>query len=198
MKVYFATGNVSKVNLASQRLRKYGITIEQLDTHFAEMRSLDVEEIAADKAKQGLKRLKSPFIIEDSAFYIKELKGFPATYVKMAFDMLGNERIVNLLHRSENRNASIKSVLMYANPTSGVTKTFLCNYPGSLSVKSVGKIEHGWRTEKIFIPNGWKKTLAQMTKKEWKIFLNEIRKNDHYEQFGIWLSTNTEEREFFR
>lgn len=194
MNLLFVTGNASKVALANERLRQYGIAVRQLKAKFVESRSLSVEEIAIEKAKQVMDSTTSPFIIEDSSFCIDALHGFPGTYVKMAFDTLGEARITKLLNPKESRKILIRSVLIYCDPIKGSMQKFMGHYEGILAQKPNGQMKRGWKTERIFIPKGWNKTLAQMTNNEWQIFLDEFRKGDHFEQFGLWIRKNNKQK----
>lgn len=188
MDINFITSNLAKVKLANNRLAKYGISIDQKNIEIEENRSINVEEVALDKAKKALKLCKKPFLIEDSAFYIESLNGFPGTFMKLAFDILGDNKITKLIKDEKNKNAYIKSVLVYANPEKKILKVFTGVYSGKISNTPLGLNLRGWKVLRIFIPKGYKKTLAQMNNIEWNKFLKEFIINDHFEKFGKWIS----------
>jgi XTP/dITP diphosphohydrolase len=190
MKLKFITSNAAKVDLAKERLSRYNIDPIQETIELDENRSMEVEEVARYKAEQALKKLKEQFIIEDSAFYIESLGGFPGTYIKMAFDCLGDERIVSLVGKEKNKRAYTKSVLVYGDPKTGDLKFFIGIYEGTIAKVPKGTNMRGWKVVKIFIPKGWGKTLAELNDSEWQEFLNKFRKSDHFEQFAKWATKN--------
>lgn len=188
MKLKFITSNAAKVDLAKERLSRYNIDPIQETIDLDENRSMDVEGVAKYKAEQALQKIKEPFIIEDSAFYIESLGGFPGTYIKMVFDCLGDERIASLVGKEKNKRAYMKGVLVYGNPETCELKFFTGIYEGTIAKIPKGINMRGWKILRIFIPKGWKKTLAQLNDREWQEFLNKFRENDHFEQFAKWIT----------
>ena len=187
MKLLFITSNPAKIELAKERLSKYKIEVVQQPMELNECRSMEVEEVAMDKARQALNKLTENFLIEDSAFYIDSLNGFPGTFIKTAFDTLGEDRIVNLVKNEPNKKAIAKSVLAFGNPITKEIKLFTGTYEGEISLEPRGSNMRGWKVVRIFIPKGWNKTLAELDDNEWQKFLEEFRKNDHFDKLGKWL-----------
>lgn len=187
MKVTFITSNTAKVELAKQRLSKYGIDVVQKNLDLSECRSLDVEEVALDKANQALKKSTQPFLVEDSAFYIKSLNGFPGTFINSTFDTLGERKITDLVKNEANKKAIIKSVLIFGDPKTKKLKLFTGIYEGYIAEKPKGVNKRGWKVVRIFIPKNGSKTLGQLNDAEWQGFLEDFRKNDHFDQFGRWF-----------
>ena len=188
MNIKFITSNAAKVALAQERLASYGVIVEHAKFDLEEVRSMDVEEVAKDKASQAMKLSKDPFIIEDSAFCIEALNGFPGTFINMTFDTLGDERIAKLLQNETNKKAYVKSILAYGDPKTGEIITFTGIYDGEIADKPRGDNMRGWKVVRIFIPKKWNKTLAELNDQEWKQFLDDFRKGDHFEKFGQWAS----------
>jgi len=190
MDILFITSNSAKVALANERLKKYNINVKQYKFGFKELQDLDVEKVALDKANQLKETIETPFLIEDSGFYVEALNGLPGTFIKPIFESISDERFLKLLDVKDSRKVTAKSVLVYSNPKNNETKLFLGYYEGVLSDKPRGSNKRGWAVTRIFIPNGWNKTLAELNDKEWNQFLEEFRKNDHFEQFGKWAKLN--------
>ncbi len=190
MKILFLTSNVAKVSLAKERLSKYGIDVIHQPYEFIEARSLDLEVVARGKAQQAIDCLNDNFLIEDSGFYIEALKGFPGTFVKLAFDTLGDKRLTSLVKDELNNKAIVKSVLVYGNPKTKELKLFTGLYEGTIAPKPAGKNIRGWKVVRIFIPKGSDKTLAQLNKQQWQSFLDEFREHDHFEKFAQWITKN--------
>lgn len=187
MEVSFITSNAAKVALANARLSKYGISVRQRKFEFVELQDMRVENVALYKSGQLKGKMKTPFLIEDSGFYVKALNGFPGAFAKQTFESLGDERLLRLLDKKDSRKVTAKSVLAYCNPKTGQTKLFFGSYEGRLPERPRGSNKRGWAVTRIFIPNGWNRTLAELDDGEWERFLEDFRKNDHFEQFGRWI-----------
>ncbi len=189
MNIEFITSNPSKVKLAQERFDRYNITAIQRSLDLYEIQSLNVEEVALNKAKQALVILENEFIIEDSGFEIEALNNFPGALLKPIVESIGADKITLLLKEELNRNVLVKSVLVYGNPKTGEVKIFTGLYKGSIAIEARGEKTRGWKVTPIFIPDGFDHTLAEMEDIEWDKFLNSFRSNDHYEHFGQYFSS---------
>lgn len=190
MDIGFITSNAAKVQLANERLNRYGIIAVQKKLKLIEPQTIDVTEVAIQKAKQAKNELKTPFIVEDSGLYVDRLNGFPGAMMAPVLDSIGDEGILKLMKGENNRSALVRSVLAYCDQKSEDIKVFTGLYNGTLAMAPAGMTTRGWRLAKIFIPEGFSKALAEMDDSEWTRFLAEFRKDDHYEKFGSWLKAN--------
>lgn len=188
MKVFFITSNASKIKLANERLSRYEIEVKQYSLDLYEIQSLNINEVTKNKAKQVLEFISKPFIIEDSAMFIKALHNFPGALLKPVLESLSDEHLLRILKKGEDRSVTVASQLIFSDGNkNGIFKMFEGFYDGSLADKPRGENLRGWRVSRIFIPKNSKKTLAEMNDQEWQDFLNKFRKNDHYEKFGKWI-----------
>lgn len=190
MKILFITSNSSKVQLANERLKRYGIEVEQYRAELLEPQAFDVEEVALQKARQLIDSVKAPFVVEDSGLYIEKLSGFPGALMKPVLDSIGETGLIKLMSGESYRCVLVKSVLVYCDPSEKTIKPFTGNYKGSLATAPVGEVTRGWKVSRIFIPHDGRKTLAEMNDGEWEEFLEDFKKDDHYEKFGRWLEAN--------
>src|SRR4051812_27591021 len=101
--ITFITSNSSKVTLAAERLRPYGVSVVQNSFEFEEVQSFDVVEVARHKARQGRDYFSGKFFIEDTGLYIKALNGFPGPMIKPVIVKLGEDRLTKLLDASDSR-----------------------------------------------------------------------------------------------
>ncbi|MCL5016499.1 MAG: hypothetical protein M1312_02740, partial [Patescibacteria group bacterium] len=115
MNIKFITSNSSKVNLANERLAKYGVTTEQVILPLREIQSLDVVEVAVDKAKQVREKIKEPFIVEDSSLEIHEANNFPGALSKPIIDSLGEDWLLKIVVNSKDRGTTIVGQLIFVN-----------------------------------------------------------------------------------
>ena len=193
MKIFFITSNASKVQLANERLNRYEIEVVQHKADLIEPQVFDVEAVAAEKAKQLLGIVKTPFVVEDSGMYIERLRGFPGALMKPVLDTIGDSGLIKLMSGETNRNALVKSALAYCNPEKNLIKTITGNFKGSISESLRGDATRGWMVARIFVPAGETKTLAEMDDAEWQRHLDDSRKDDHYEKLGKWLKSNSQD-----
>ena len=188
--IIFVTSNKGKVELANERLNRYGINITQQTASVQEIQSLDVEEVALHKARQLEGIIKKPFFVEDSGLYIDKLNGFPGALLKPVMDTIKDDHLLKMLSGEENRSACVKSVMAYYDPVSKTEKLFIGIYKGRIAEEERGNDTRGWKVARIFIPDNFEKTLAEMNDDDWDRALEESRKDDHFYKFGEWFSKN--------
>ena len=117
MKLLVVTSNPHKAD----EIRSYfGGRIEVEDIRFEcpECRHDDVAEIARYKAEFAWGKLKNPLIVDDTAFCIDSLSGFPGPYAAYVFDKIGNDGILRLTE-GKNREAHFETAIAYAD-SSGI------------------------------------------------------------------------------
>lgn len=191
MVIYFVTSNKGKFDWARRRLNNSEIQLKQKELSIEESRDFNVEDVAQYKAKKAEKHIQKPFIIEDSGFCITALNNFPATHIKLAINTIGTKGLLKLMKGTKNRNVIFKSALIFS--YNGERKVFVCNDTGTLAKSERGNGLHGFNDlMKVFIPRGFKKTLAEMSDSEFKTYEKGIEEIDHYCQFLKWFSTNYE------
>lgn len=79
-----------------------------------EQRDDDVGEIARKKAEFAWKEVKEPLIVDDTAFCIRALNGFPGPYAAYVLNTLGNSGIQKLLEGVPDRAAYFETAVAYA------------------------------------------------------------------------------------
>lgn len=89
--ISFVTTNSGKFQELSQYFNELcpSIKIEQVAMDIPEIQSLDVEEIALNKAKYAWEILKKPLIIDDGGIYLEQYNNFPGPLAKYVFQGLG-------------------------------------------------------------------------------------------------------------
>ncbi|MDE1810941.1 MAG: hypothetical protein KGH66_02790 [Candidatus Micrarchaeota archaeon] len=186
MKLYFITSNRFKLEIARELLSTHGIDVRMKSLELDEIQSPNVDEVAYHKANQALKLMKEPFIVDDSGFYVAGLGGFPGAYLKPVVKMIGWHGVLNLLGDSSRRGATFRAVLVFGDPKSGKTIKFESRVPGIISRKEHGSNNRRMLTSKIFVPEGSTKTIAQMGKKEWAVFIKRVE-TSRYTKFALWI-----------
>lgn len=159
-KLIFATGNKGKLEEAKIIL---GIDVVGTNLEIDEIQSLDSVEVAVKKAKEYYKKLKKPIFVEDFSFNFKSLNGLPGVYIDSFLKALGNDGIISLLKNKKDRTAVAQATVVYIDKK-GKEHIFIGKVNGKIALKQKGKNGFGW--DPIFIPDGSKKTFAEMELKE--------------------------------
>ncbi len=157
MKLLVVTSNPNKAD----EIRSYfggGIEVEDIRLECPECRHDDVAEIARFKAEFAWRKLGKPLIVDDTAFYIDSLLGFPGPYAAYVFYKIGNEGILKLTE-GKSRGAHFETAIAFAD-SSGI-RVFIGVLPG-LIVEPRGR--EGFGYDPIFEWNG--RTLAEIPLEE--------------------------------
>ena len=154
-KIYFATSNKNKIREAESILN---IKIEPISLEIKEIQSLDIREVALEKAKKYYEKIKKPLFVEDGGIVLRALKKLPGAYTSDFLKTIGNQGIVKLV--GKDRRAYAEVVICYIQ-SAGRINVFSGKVNGSIAEKPLGTTNFGW--DPIFIPKGETKTFAQMT-----------------------------------
>jgi non-canonical purine NTP pyrophosphatase (RdgB/HAM1 family) len=155
----FITGNAEKAKQLGKYL-SFDITHTKLD--IPEIQSLDLEEVATEKAKSAYSILRTAVLVEDTALTFESLNKLPGPLVKWFFESIGNEGLVRLLNGFDNRNATAETCFALCDET-GV-HLFKNSIPGTVADKPKGEGGYGWNP--VFIPAGCSQTYAEMSPEE--------------------------------
>jgi non-canonical purine NTP pyrophosphatase (RdgB/HAM1 family) len=158
MKLTFITGNKGKFEEASKIIPE----LEQKDIDLAEIQSLDPKQIIQAKLNEAKKEIQGNLVVEDGGLYIESLNGLPGPLIKWFMKALGNEGLYKVLENSENKKAEAK-VIVGVSFENEITEFFEGSVSG-LIVAPRGDNGFGW--DKIFQPEGYNKTFAEMTIEE--------------------------------
>lgn len=151
------TGNKNKIKEFEHIL---GFQIENINLELEEIQSIDVEEVARHKARDAYNILKKPVIVEDTGIYFEELNGLPGALIKFFVKNLSLEKICSLV--KENRKAkTIACIVFFDGEEEIIAKG---ETRGEIARQPRGSNGFGW--DPIFIPEGYKKTFAELTSEE--------------------------------
>lgn len=163
-KIAFVTTNPGKVASAQRLLA--GLEVEIYNHELEEPRTDDIKKIAEYKVRQAYDIVKKPCITLDAGFFIKELNGFPRAFVNFALDTIGIDGILKLMDGVEDRSCAFKECLTYYD---GVNVLYFHGtHAGTLTTEKRGQdTGKNWSDLwYVFIPDGYDKTLAQMSDEE--------------------------------
>jgi non-canonical purine NTP pyrophosphatase (RdgB/HAM1 family) len=151
----FITGNAKK---AEQLSRYLHFSVEHHTLDIPEIQSLDIEEVATEKAKTAYQILGTPVLVEDTALSFEVLNGLPGPLIKWFLETIGNDGLAKLLSGYENRTAIAETCFALRDET-GV-HLFKGTRMGTVSELPRGTTDFGWNP--IFIPEGQELTWAEM------------------------------------
>ncbi len=182
--IVFVTHNKGKAKSAEKFFKD--LKIRTFEYELSEPRSDDIKLIAKTKVMEAYDIVKTPCIAMDADFYIDELNGFPKAFVNFALETIGIDGILKLMEYKENRKCAFRQCLAYYDGKE--IKYFYGESKGTLSYEKRGiDTEEKWSDLwYIFIPNGFNKTLAEMTKEERDNKNNIDKSTSALEEFAKW------------
>lgn len=171
MEIVYVTGNAYKIELAKRILEPMGVTINQKKIYCPEIQDDDIANVSKFSAQYAANKLNMPVIKNDSGIIIEALKGFPGPYTSYVEDTITEEGILKLMQGKSNRKAYFTEVISYCEPGKEPI-SFISNTYGEISEELRG--EYGWSFDKIFVPKGEFKTLAEFSDDErWKFWSDD-------------------------
>jgi XTP/dITP diphosphohydrolase len=164
-KILFITSNKGKLLEAEKLLSPLGYEVEQLEISYPEIQASGLDGVVSFGMEWILKEggIKEPFLIEDAGLFIKALNGFPSVFSAYVFKSIGLDEILRLMEGKEDRNAYFESCIGYYDDKTGI-KIFSGKVEGTIVIEKKG--DHGFGYDPIFIPEGEKRTFAEMTTEE--------------------------------
>ena len=185
--VVFVTHNKGKIAQAEDSLKDVNFKIFEYELE--EPRSDDIKYISKYKVEEAYKLVNKPCISLDCGFLIDELDGFPRAFVNFALDTIGIDGMLKLMEEKENRSCRFTECLSYYDGKE--LHQFMGKHEGILAKEKLGKDTNKKWSDLwyIFKPEGYDKTLAQMTDEERK---NRKRYNsiDSFKKFANWYKSN--------
>ena len=182
--IVFVTHNKGKALSASKYFKDLKISIYNYE--LSEPRSDDIKLIATSKVMEAYQLVNMPCIALDAGFFIDELNGFPKAFVNFALETIGIEGFLKLMEGKVNRNCSFRECLAYYDGNE--IKYFYGETVGSLSNRiHVDNNNSRWSDLwYIFIPQGFDKTLSEMSVDELNNRQYIDKSTSAIEEFANW------------
>jgi XTP/dITP diphosphohydrolase len=180
--VYLLTSNPGKVEEIKLHLKKFGIDVVVKNIEIPEIKSDEQEQVAKEKVKFAVNKMKKPVIAEDTGLYFDVYKNFPGTNSRWIFETIGYEGIFKLLE-GKRRKAYFKTTVGFCE-MDGRPKIFAGICKGEIADKPIGNPHPRLPYDAIFIPEGERKTFAEMTKEEKNKYSHRAKA---VEQFAKWF-----------
>ncbi len=178
--IYLVTKNEHKYIEARKVLNEYGINLAMAPIGKLEVQSDDLKEVAWRAALKAYSELKKPVVVDDSGLFIDELKGFPGVYSNYVYRTIGIEGILKLLKGVKNRKACFKTAIAaIVPPLDIIIEESVC---GEIAEEPRGTGGFGY--DPIFIPEGCKRTFAEMRVEEKNMYSHRAKA---FRSLAKWL-----------
>lgn len=190
--IIFVTHNKGKAISASKYFKD--LKIRTYDYELSEPRSDDIKLIATAKVMEAYNMIHKPCMALDAGFFINSLKGFPKAFVNFVLETIGIEGILKLMENKIDRTCAFKECLAYFDGDE--IKYFYGESNGTLS-KSIHIDNNGCRWSDlwyIFIPQGFNKTLSEMTREELEARKYVDKSTSAMEEFAKWFQNKENEK----
>lgn len=152
--ITFITGNQSKADYLAKYL---GYPVDYVKLDLDEIQSLDLKKIVKHKVQQAYQTIKKPVIVEDVSLEFEALGGLPGPFIRFFVDNVPFEIICSMID-GRSRKAIAKCVFGYYDGTN--LELFEGRLEGEIANRPMGDNGYGW--DKLFIPEGYTITRAQM------------------------------------
>jgi len=162
--VFFATNNVNKFHEARQVLASSRVAVGMLRIKSLEIQSESLEEIARASVLEAFQRCRLPIVVEDAGLFVEALNGFPGPYAAYVYRTIGNEGILRLMEKIDNRKATFKSVVAYCSSELNSPICFEGAVRGEITRKErKSAAKEGFGFDPIFKPDDTDRTFAEMS-----------------------------------
>lgn len=156
--VTFITGNQNKADYLSKYL---GFPVRHHKVDLDEIQSLDLREVVRHKLLQAYEIITAPVLVEDVSLEFKALGRLPGTFIKFYVEEVPFETICRTLD-GLSRAATARSIYGYYDGTR--MEFFESSLPGTIAEHPRG--DNGWGWDKIFVPQGYTRTRAELNEEE--------------------------------
>lgn len=184
----FVSNNYIKLKEVQEKLATLDVNVISKNYRFFEQLENDLFCITVDKAIAAYNNIEKPLIVMDTGFYIKNYPnnpGFPGAFIKTnLLDTIGINGLLENMKKVTDRSCLLKECLAYYDGDN--FKVFESSQEGTLasSEHQDTEIDKYTKLFGVFIPDGYSKTVSEMSKKE-REELSKINPNVFY-LFANW------------
>ncbi|AAK40756.1 XTP/dITP diphosphatase [Saccharolobus solfataricus] len=185
VKIGVLTNNENKFIELKEIAKNFNIELEHLRGEKIEIQSDDLEEISRTAANLAYLIFRRPLIVDDSGLFVQALQNFPGPYTNFVKNTIGLKGILKLLEGIKDRSAYFMTALTFTDGK--IIKTFIGIVKGAISEEIRGNLGFGF--DPIFIPEGEKRTFAEMSLEEKNRYSHRARA---FAKFAEFLESYTE------
>jgi len=180
-KITFITGNQNKADY----LAKYmGFSVDHIKVDLDEIQSLDLTEVVRYKMHQAYEKVNKPVLVEDVSLEFTALGRLPGTFIKWFLEEMSFEELCRLVD-GKDRSAVARCVFGYYD---GKTEKFFEGaLKGTVPEEPAGDMGFGW--DKIFVPDGYDVTRAELNEEDDRKTYLQIKPFDELKAYLDTLSS---------
>jgi XTP/dITP diphosphohydrolase len=175
------SGNRHKFDEIKKKLESFGIRLEWIKANLKEGKG-SLEKTAVSKARQAFAIVKAPVIAEDTGVFFEAFENWPGAKAKRVFEKIGFGGLLRKI-AGKSRKARFETIICFT----ADGKKFKC-FKGVFRGTICGEVHDLKKDvlpyEKIFIPNGMKKTLSSVPRSVKNRFSHRAQAA---EKLGGWL-----------
>ncbi len=192
MRVSFVTTNPVKIDSVVRVLEGRGISVEVQDLDIPEIQAETAAEVASAKALEAFRRLKKPVLVNDFAFHLDALNGWPGAYVKTETERLGLGMFLWMLKRPDghlSHAGRLANALGYMDASLEAPKVFAREVRGVLSPHHFDALpdkRNAW-VHTIFVPDGETEPVGGMSRTRFEAWRRQGSVEGYYREFAEWL-----------
>lgn len=155
-KLVLVSGNKAKTGEVERILN---IPIKTVAVDIPEIQSMDSQKIVLDKLAKAFDLVKKPVMVDDVSFEVEVWNGFPGPLIKWLLEEKNDPALMlKMLGDEENRKAKARLAVGFHDGKKPYI--FFGEVNGTVSHEIRGDNGFGW--DKVFIPEGYSETFAQM------------------------------------
>ncbi len=173
--ITFITGNQDKADYLAKYL---GIPVKHIKLDLEEIQSLDLKEIVEHKVRQAFEKLNSPVIVEDVSLEFEALGSLPGPFIKYFVENVPFETICNMVN-GQSRKATARCVFGYYDGEH--LELFEGMLNGEIALVPAGENGFGW--DRLFIPEGYSVTRAELNEEDNKKTYMQIKPFEKLKNF---------------
>ncbi len=184
-KIYFATGNLEKIQIAKTICQSTDIIIEPVSLDVDEIQGENPEIIVADKASRAFMLFGKPLVVSDDSWNIPALNGFPGPYMNFIHSWFTPKDFLRLMDGIENRTVILHQYLAYTDGKN--TKIFNNNIPGVIINEVRGENKKSPNMSVIALDADKGKTIAEVFEQDEEAVVSRYESTrDVWHEFVDW------------
>lgn len=197
MRVSFATTNVSKIDGLDRVLQSCGIGVDVERLDLPEIQAETAAEVASAKVQEAFRRLRKPVVVNDLAFHLDGLGGWPGPHVKTALAQIGLGKVLAMLAVPEigggNFRCRMVTALAVLDGRLESPRVFLRELRGRLSPEAYATLPDrpGTWFSQAFVPDGEAMALGLMPESRHASWRRSPAVEAPYRELAAWLLART-------
>ena len=162
MNITFITGSSRKFQEIDAIVASSSVSLVQLTVDLTQIQELDARKIIEAKLHEAFKHTTGPCMVEDMSLYLDALGGLPGPLIKWFLSSLGDTGLADIAAKLGDTKATAKTIIGYAE-----SKDAVHFFEGEVVGRVVApRVKEGFGWDLIFVPEGYRKTFAEMTQEE--------------------------------